>query len=86
MESTDHMMATKSNMLELKQEVRQETNREIKQEVENFRVEVKQNIAQIRTEFNIKFVRVEFLQKLHSWMLGFMLIGVVTLILKAFFA
>ncbi|HVV68154.1 MAG TPA: DUF1640 domain-containing protein [Gammaproteobacteria bacterium] len=76
-ETTNHMIATKTDLLELKQE--------FKQDIADLRLEVKQDITNLRTEINHELVDVKSNLKLHSWMIGFVLTGIAALILKAFF-
>jgi hypothetical protein len=73
MESTDHMLATKVDINELKQDI------------SDLRQEFKYDIADLRTEFRTELITVKLNLKMHNWMMSLLLTGVATLILKTFF-
>ena len=71
-ETSDHFLATKTDIYELKHEVT-EIRQELKQEIVEVKQELKQEMGDLKSN-----------QKLLQWMMGFMLTGTGALIIKAF--
>lgn len=83
-ESIDTTLATKSDILELKQEITS-VRTELKQEITSVRTELKEEITSVRTELKEEISEVRSDVKLMKWMLGFLMTGMAALIIKSFF-
>ncbi len=83
-ECLDTTLASKQDVRELKLELKQ-VKSELKEEIMELRSELKEEIAELRLDTKVEIKNLESKVNLHSYMLGIIIAGIGTLILKAFF-